>query len=484
MEQSQGLCRLGGEEDQRKKTMERKKVLGFWDLVLFSFCAIFGFEAIATTAAIGPSAISWWLICIVGYFLPFGLIAAELGSTYPVQGGIYIWVKKALGNRWAARTTWCYWIGLPLWLPAIYIAFAEILGHMFFPGMSFWHQILVGIIMIWITVWINTCSLGTSKWVTNVGSIAKLLVLAGMIGAAIVCILRNGGLANEITFTNILPNLNAAVIFIPMIIYNLDGCELLSSAAGETKDPVRDIPKVVLLSAFGIALLYLIATLLVWAVVPIGEINVASGILQIFRVAFGDQGAGKILTLIFGISILVTFFTVIIAWTLGQNRTVAEAARNGELPEVLGRLGKENMAPVGAAVLSGIISTIVIILYGFIARNAAELFWHVLSCCLIVGLFSYLLLYPSFIILRIKDKAVTRPYRIPGPDWFACFLAVMAEFFVLATILILMIQPGHDFMRSSLPVITGVVIMVAIGEILVARSMEKASARSGGPSTP
>jgi len=456
------------------KVMERKKVLGFWDLLLFSFCAIFSFEAISTTAAIGPSAISWWLICIVGYFLPFGLIAAELGSTYPEQGGIYVWVKKAMGRRWAARTTWCYWIGLPLWLPAMYIAFAEILGHMFFPGMGLWHQILVGIVMIWITVWINTCSLGTSKWVTNMGSVAKILVLVGMVTAAVLCVLRNGGLANEITFTNILPHLGAAFIFLPMIIYNLDGCELLSSAAGETKDPVRDIPKVVLLSAFVIASLYLMATLTVWAVVPISEIHVASGILQVFHIAFGDQGFGRILTLVFGVSILITFFTVIIAWTLGQNRTVAEAARNGELPGALGRMS-ESMAPVGAAVISGIISTSVIVLYGFIARNAGELFWHVLSCCLIVGLASYLLLYPSFIILRLKDRDIVRPYRIPGPDGFAIFLAVMAEFFVIGTILILLIQPGHDFMRSSLPIIVGVVITAAVGEILVARSVKKAA---------
>jgi amino acid transporter len=459
--------------------MERKRVLGFWDLLLFSFCAIFGVEAIATTAAIGPSAISWWFICILGYFLPFGLIAAELGSTYPEQGGIYVWVKKAMGNRWAARTTWCYWIGLPLWLPAIYIAFAEILGHMFFPGMGLWMQIVVGIVMIWITVWINTCPLGTSKWVTNVGAVAKLLAFSGMIIAAIVCILRNGGLANEITFTNVLPDFSAAVIFIPMIIYNLDGCELLSSAAGETKDPVRDIPKVVLLSASVIASLYLIATLTVWAVVPIKDINVASGILQIFRIAFSDEGPGKILTVFFGVSILVTFFTVIIAWTLGQNRTVAEAARSGVLPAVLGRTGKTHMAPVGAALLSGIISTVVIVLYGFIAKNAAELFWHVLSCCLIVGLFSYLLLYPSFIILRLKDKSVPRPYRIPGPNGFAIFLAAMAELFVLATIVILIIQPGHDFMKSSLPIIIGVVITAAVGEILVARSAKRSQGVSG-----
>ena len=111
--------------------MERKKVLGFWDLALFSFCAIFGVEAIAASAAIGPSAISWWLICLAGFFLPFSLIAAELGSAYPDQGGIYIWIKKAFGKRWAARAVWCYWIALPLWLPAIYIAIAEIIAVFF-----------------------------------------------------------------------------------------------------------------------------------------------------------------------------------------------------------------------------------------------------------------------------------------------------------------------------------------------------------------
>ena len=53
--------------------MERKRVLGFLDLALLSFCAMFGVEAIATSAAIGPSAIFWWLVCIIGYFLHFGL---------------------------------------------------------------------------------------------------------------------------------------------------------------------------------------------------------------------------------------------------------------------------------------------------------------------------------------------------------------------------------------------------------------------------
>jgi amino acid transporter len=128
------------------------------------------------------------------------------------------------------------------------------------------------------------------------------------------------------------------------------------------------------------------------------------------------------------------------------------------------------MAPIGASVVSGIISTFVIIIYGFIAKNASELFWHVVSFSLIVGLFSYLMLFPSFIILRIKDRDIPRPYRVPGPDWFAILLAVIAEIFILIALSVLIIQPGHDFMRSALPIIVGVLVTVIAGEILVTYS--------------
>ena len=451
--------------------MERKKVLGFWDLALFSFCAIFGVEAIAASAAIGPSAISWWLICILGYFLPFGLIAAELGSTYPQQGGIYIWIKRALGNKWASRSIWYYWISLPVWLPAIYIAIAEIIGHLFFPGMRLWPQILIGVILIWITVGINLCPLKISKWIPNIGSVMQLIIVIGMIFAAIVYFLKNRCFANEINIINVLPNLNAAIVFIPVIIYNLLGCELVSAAAGEMKNPQRDVPKALISSAIVIALLYLITTFTVWVVIPIKEINVASGILHVFTITFSDHAMKQIITVVFGLIISLSFFAGIVAWSLGQNRTVAESANNGDLPKILGRM-TNGMVPIGASIISGIISTVVIIIYGFIAKNAAELFWHVISFSLVVGLFSYLMLFPAFIILRKKDRGINRPYQVPGPEWLAIFLAIMAETFVLIAVLILIIQPGHDFVRSALPIIIGVLISVIIGEVLAARSIK------------
>jgi amino acid transporter len=449
--------------------MERNKVLRFQDLALFTFCAIFGLEAIAASAAIGPSAIFWWLLCLACYFIPFGLIASELGSTYPEQGGLYVWIKNALGRRWAARSVWYYWISLPVWLPAIYIAIADILGHVFFPGITLWQQIAISLAMIWIAVGINLCPLNASKWIPNIGSVAQFAIVVGMIATAVLFYLKNGSLANQITIADIMPNLNAVLVFIPMIIYNLQGCELVSSAAGEMKNPARDIPRSLLISALVIAALYLMTTFSVLVVIPIEEINVASGVLHVFTNALDESFAKSFIMVAAGLLISGAFFAAIIAWNMGQNRTIAESANNGDLPGILGRMNR-HMAPLGASVISGIISTIVIIIYGFIAEDAAGLFWQTVSFSLIVQLFANLILFPSFIILRIKDKAVPRPFRVPGPDWFAIMLAVLAGIFVLAAILILIIQPGQDFVGVTLPILSGVIIVVIVGEVLISRS--------------
>ena len=454
--------------------MERKKVLGFWDLTLFTFCAIFGVEAIATSAAIGPSALSWWLICIVGYFLPFSLIAAELGATYPEQGGIYVWIRRAFGDKWAARSTWYYWVSLPVWLPAIYIAITEMVAHIFFPGIRLWMQVLVGVVMVWIAVGINLCPLRIAKLVPNFGSITRFLVLIGVLLAAVIYFFKHGHFANHLHMSDIMPSFNAAIVFIPIIMYNLLGCELISGAAGEMKNPARDVPRAIISSALIIATLYLLTTLAVWVVVPIADINVASGLLQVVTITFHGHDFSHAILVVLGFLIVATLFAGIITWNLGENRTVAEAARNRVLPKVLGTMTK-GMVPIGAAIVSGIISTVVIIFYGCIAKNAAELFWHVISFCLIVTLFSYLILFPAFIVLRKKDQAIKRPYRIPGPDWFAILLALIAELFVLLTVVVLIMQPGHDFMRIALPVIVGVIITVLVGEVFIARSIKKAS---------
>jgi len=98
----------------------------------------------------------------------------------------------------------------------------------------------------------------------------------------------------------LMPDLKAEIAFIPMIIYNLFGCELVLGASGEMKNPGRDVPRALILSAIVIASLYLIVTFAIWVVIPVAEINIAGGILQVFRIAFGNQGIGQIIVVIFG----------------------------------------------------------------------------------------------------------------------------------------------------------------------------------------
>jgi amino acid transporter len=75
------------------------RVLGRADLLLFSVCAILTIDSLASAASMGVSWFSWWIITMVVFFLPYGLVTAELGAAWPGEGGIYIWVREAMGSR-------------------------------------------------------------------------------------------------------------------------------------------------------------------------------------------------------------------------------------------------------------------------------------------------------------------------------------------------------------------------------------------------
>ena len=75
-----------------------KRVLKGFDMTLFTVCAILVIDQLAASASIGVQSIFWWIFTLIFFFIPYGLITAELGSTYPDQGGIYSWVKRAFGD--------------------------------------------------------------------------------------------------------------------------------------------------------------------------------------------------------------------------------------------------------------------------------------------------------------------------------------------------------------------------------------------------
>jgi len=72
-----------------------REVLRRFDLVLFTACAIVGLDSVAAAAQAGAQAITWLVISLVVFLIPYGMLTAELGSAFPVEGGPYEWARMA-----------------------------------------------------------------------------------------------------------------------------------------------------------------------------------------------------------------------------------------------------------------------------------------------------------------------------------------------------------------------------------------------------
>jgi len=444
-----------------------RKVLRRIDLTLFTVCAILEIDTLAPSASLGPSSISMLVITLVVFFIPYALITAELGSTYPEQGGLFAWVRKAFGSRWAARTSWLYWINVALWMPLIYIIFATIFSQLFFPSMGYWGKILIGIGLTWVTVWIGIVSLDTGKAFPNLGAVMKAsIILIISLGAIVLASQR--GIANDLSLPKILPTWNSGLAFLPVIVFNLMGLELVSGAGEEIKNPSRDIPRAIFTSGILIAFFYLLGTVAMLVAVPVDALGEVRGIVDTLKAIFGTVPAGNIIVAILGIGALFTLLANWITWTMGATRTVAEAATKGDLPSVFGRLHPVYKTPVGAFVITGLVSTTVIILYGFFTGNLEQLFWTLFSFSSIIFLMPYLGLFPAFLKLRASDPNASRPFRVPGGPVLAWLMAIICLIFIIQGIVFFVWVPGHPVDWSFAgPVLTGVAVTLVIGEALL-----------------
>ena len=98
------------------------------DVILSVICVVFVAEAAAPVASIGNSQYFWWIFMILAFLLPYGLIAAELGTAYAGDGGLYDWIHAAYPNgKWAARASWYYWINFPLWMASLAVMCPELI---------------------------------------------------------------------------------------------------------------------------------------------------------------------------------------------------------------------------------------------------------------------------------------------------------------------------------------------------------------------
>jgi glutamate:GABA antiporter len=444
-------------------SVDRPKTLGQFDMVLFAISAILLLDTLAAAASIGTSSIFWWVFLGIVFFIPFAMICAEMGCTYPEQGGIYAWIRDAFSGRWAARASWSYWVNTTVWIPAIFILFAGVFKQLYYPELTLAAQIAIGVALIWVAVAVNVVNLGIGKWVPNLGAIFKIIVFFAVIAGAILHT-QKYGMANTISWETLKPSWGSSMQYIPAIVYGMLGFELVSASSEEMKDPARDVPRSIFISGFIIIVLYTAATVAVLAALPAGEVDLVEGLVDTLRSFLGGSTGGDVLVLILGTAALYTFFSNGVTWALGCNRAAAEAAREGELPAIFGIVSKKKGTPIGAAIAMGVFATAVLVLYGFLSNSNEDLFWSLFAFSAVIFLLPYLGMLLAYVKSRFKDIDRVRPFQVPGGNAVATLFAFICLAVLSLSIVFFVYTPGDGI---QLPVALGVMVMLSIGEGLI-----------------
>ncbi len=453
--------------------MTHKKVLGRPDMVLFTISAILLLDTLAATASVGPASIFWWLFLGLVFYLPFALVCAEMGCSYPEAGGIYAWVRDAFGGRWGARITWGYWVNTAVWMPAIFILFAGICKQLFIPGLDMTGQILLGITLSWVAVGANIVTLDVGKWVPNLGAVLKFLIFAALISGALVYTLDHG-MANPLSLDTMRPDWGASLQYIPAIIYGMLGFELVSASSEEMKDPARDIPATILISGTVILLLYVLATVAMLAAIPAGEIDLVEGLIDTLRLLFGGFPGGEIFVQLLGGAALYTFFSNGVTWAMGCNRAAAEAGMEGELPAIFAKENRVRGTPAGAAIMMGLVSTLILGLYGFLSRSNEELFWSLFAFSAVIFLLPYIGMMLAFLKMRRVDANHVRPFRIPGGQPVAWIVTSLCVATLVLSIALFVYTPGEGMQWT---VFLGATLTLLFGEAVIRFAEREAANR-------
>ena len=441
------------------------------DVILSVICVVFVAEAAAPVASIGNSQYFWWIFMILAFLLPYGLIAAELGTAYAGDGGLYDWIHAAYPQgKWAARASWYYWINFPLWMASLAVMCPELLRDITGRQMGTIASLTVQLLFIWIVTLIACYPVCDSIVILNVSAVIKIL-LALLVGGLGVWYISRYGFVNDMSARTFLPSFDlTSLSYISVIIFNFLGFEVVCTFAGSMSEPKKQIPQSIVTGGIVIAAIYLFSAFGIGAAVDVREISVDSGLIDAVSLILGADGG--VLVGVVALLFLVTLFGNMISWSMGVNSTAALAADHNDMPRIFAKRWAKNNMPVGSAVASGVVASGVCILGVLIETVTPDssLFWSFFALNLVMLLLSYLPVFPAFLKLRRVDAKTPRPFRVPGSDAALRCIAYVPMALIIISIIFTAVPLSFDeeTLKSFLPITIGTILSAAIGEVLIA----------------
>lgn len=452
---------------------KEKKAFRLFDSVLMAVVVILVVEAAAPAAAIGNSQFFWWILLFGLFFVPYGLVSAELGTTYEDNGGMYDWVKRAFGKGMGTRVAWYYWINFPLWMASLAVLCSSVVSQLLELELSSFQSLLIEISFLVIVVLGGTLSINIRKWMLNVAAIFKVFIIVSL-GIMALYIGLTKGAVNTYELSSFLPDFDFnSVSFVSVIIFNFLGFEVVTAVSKEMPNPKKQIPKAIILGGVLIMFFYALSAFGIGVAVPIEELSLSNGLLDSYALLLGN--GHPVFFMIIGVMFLLTLFANLISWSLGINYVVSYAAKDHSLPRVFAIESKKTGEPIGASWMNLIVSVAMIVLSHLISNQ--DFFWNFFALNMITLLLSYVFLFPAFIKLRSSDPNQPRVFKVPGKKVFPTLVAYVPMVLLLLSVIFSVVPFSLDSEELAFkgPLLLGTVVAVVIGEILVISSKKSRS---------
>lgn len=443
---------------------EKAKKLSFLTVISTVICVVFVCEAAAPAAAIGNQQFFWWIFLIITFLLPYGMIVAELGTTYDGEGGIYDWVREGLGDKWGARISWYYWINYPLWIASLATMFPDILGMVFGVTFDLPVAIIIELAFVWIVYLMGRSKAADSEWVLNGGALIKVAV-AVVVGALGIWFAMENGFANDMAPQTFLPELNniSALGYLSIIIFNFMGFEVICTMTDDMANPARDIPKAIVMGGLAIAVIYLFCGFGIGAAIPIDQIDPDYGMIYAVQTMVGDSPLFKIICIAF----LITLFANMAAWSFGVNSVARYAAEHGNMPKVFASMISKDDMPNGANLMNAVVASLVLALQ-LVPVDAISngIFWMLFGTSVVFLLLTYIPMFPAFLNLRKNDPDRERVFKFPFTGALMKVAIAVPCIELVLTIIATVVPLSEAEISEKVPMLIIFIVILLLGEVV------------------
>jgi amino acid transporter len=401
----------------RRSVAERSKLrreLGRLDAVCLLIAAVVVLDTLGAVAKGGAQTLTWLAVVAALFFVPAGLVIAELGAAFPNQGGPYVWARLAFGCHAGSLVALIYFLETPIWVGgSLAITCVAVVDRLVLPLEGGW-RVPVALAFVWTTVALAVAPLRTGKRVPLAGAVTQVGLLAFFTVTVVTYAAGHG--VHLPAAGDLAPSWAVFALVAPVLVYNFLGFELPSAAGEELRDPARDVPASIARAGVLTCAMYAVPVLAIVLVVPAGRLTSLTGFIDALAEVFVVYGRWSGLA---ALAAALAFLWILVAngltWVMASSRTQAAASLDGVGPPALGRVSTRTGTPVAATLASGLVATVTTLAAFAVAGDDNGRYFSVaLTLSISLLALANVVVFPSVVRLRRTHPDRPRAFRVPG----------------------------------------------------------------------